>query len=428
VAFVIPFAFERFFHDVKELHNYPEKFEDEIICKRNTWHFNWCNAMKNAGMDVTVYHISMFGKSVREYRHYTGIKIIRVPANFKTSGTKNEFSIDLLKRLKQDNPDIVFSVAHIFSPVIDMYDLLAFYCRLNKIPIVTRNAHADTYSYIFPIKRLKRNGSLIRKFLRFTYFPVKISRRYSKFRIKQLSLKITSCILTQTDEDYISLIKKFRIPVSQLKPFPKPVNLDLFYEMDKKEAAIRLGFSLNTSYILHISNLFDTKGCEHIINILPDLLQERKNVCLLVVGNGPKLQFLRNLALKKGVHRNVHFIGQVDHRDLVYYYNVSDVFILPTEIDIEGQPNVIIESIACNTFPVSSLLAGPAAIIKQGLGKLINPQDNIQLKNAIISVLDRELVIDQQARKALLTRYSLQNVGNELRNLFSDLLRRYNGK
>jgi glycosyltransferase involved in cell wall biosynthesis len=423
VAFVIPFAFERFFHDVTELNRNPDKFEDEIISKRDTWHFNWCLAMKDAGMEVTVYHISMFGKSPREYRHHTGIKIVSLPANFKTLKTKSEFSIDLLKHIKLDNPEIVFSVTHFLPPIFDMYDLLVFYCKLNKIPIVTRNAHADTYSHIFPLKRINKNGNLPRKILRYTYFPVKILKRYAKFRIKQLSLKMTSCTLTQTDLDYHNLEKKFRIPASQLKPFPKPVNLDLFYEMRKKDAAAVLAYNADYEYILHISNLFDTKGCEHIINILPDLLQERKNLYLLVIGNGPKLEFLRGLSLKNSVQGNVLFIGQVDHKDLIYYYNVSDVFVLPTEIDVEGQPNVIIESIACNTFPVSSSLPGPAAIIKQGLGKLIDPQNYTQLKKTIVSVLDSELAISQQERKTLLHEYSFQNVGNELRVLFSKLIR-----
>lgn len=423
VAFVIPFAFEKFFHYAYDLHNSPELFENSIISKIDTWHFNWCQAIKNANMNVTIYHLSMYGRCVREYTHKTGIKIIRVPINRILFSKKKEYSIHLLKRIKKDKPDVVFCVNHLFNPIIDMYDLLAIWCKLIKIPIVTRNAYANTYKLIFPDdSKSKKVRSNIYNLFRIFYQPIKYVRRCTKFFIKKISLSLTDVILIQTKSDIDTLKTKFKLSDSKLNFFPKPINLDTFYPVSKREAANEVKKNIDYIYLLHVSNLFNTKGCEYIITLLPDLLRYRSDIHLLISGDGPEkvklLQLTHNLCMDK----NVTFLGQVPHEKLRYYYCLADIFVLPTEFQAEGQPNVIIESLACNTIPITTDLPGPASIVTDGLGVRIKAGNILELRSAIIDVLDGRIIIDQEKRMELLSRYSLDSVGENLKKLFIGII------
>lgn len=430
VTFIIPFAFERFYHDAKALFPDPEKFENVVISKRNTWHFNWANALQLAGNDVTFIHISQYGKNVREYEHISGIKIIRVPTTFRITKLQSEFSVSLLKVISNIAPDVVFSVTHILPGIIDMFDVLSFYSRSKGIRILARNPGADTFAYIFE-KRNKLRSKL-KSSERFHSNAYKIiSRLYLvslnveanlKLYVKKRSLRLASFIIPQTQADYTGLYSKLKVNEKNLIMLPKPVDLSVFYEMKKELAYSETNLDPKNKYILHASNLFNSKGCELIISILPELICKYTDIILLVAGGGLKRDELQALSNNLGVEKHVIFLGHIDHSRLVYYYNVADAFVLPTEIPNEGIPNVILESIACNTPPISTKLPGPGEILKGGLGLLVNVDDREDLSAAVIKVLDGDFVIDNLKRSEFLSSYNTKNVGDELNRIFNNLL------
>lgn len=430
VAFVIPFAFERFYHDAKDLFPNPEKFENDVISKRNTWHFNWANALQLAGNDVTFIHISLYGKNVREYEHISGIKIIRVPTTFRITKLQSEFSVSLLKVISKIAPEVVFSVTHILPGIIDMYDVLSFYSKSKGISILARNPGADTFANIFEKRNKLRTKLKSSKSFHSIAYRI-ISRLYLvslnivanlKLYVKKRSLRLASYIIPQTQADYTGLHSKLRVEKKNLIMLPKPVDLSIFYEIKKEVAYSETNLDPKNKYILHASNLFNSKGCELIISILPDLICKYTDIILLVAGGGLKRNELQALSNNLGVEKHVNFLGHIDHSRLVYYYNVADAFVLPTEIPNEGIPNVILESIACNTPPISTKLPGPSEILKDGLGLLVNVDDPGSLNFAIYKVLDGEFGIDELKRREFLNNYNTRNVGDALNKLINKLI------
>jgi glycosyltransferase involved in cell wall biosynthesis len=77
------------------------------------------------------------------------------------------------------------------------------------------------------------------------------------------------------------------------------------------------------------------------------------------------IQYLKSLARQIGVEDSVKFVGYIPEEELPYYYQMADLFILPT-IELEGFGLVTVEALASG-LPV---LGTPVGGTKEILGHL----------------------------------------------------------
>lgn len=433
IAFIIPFTFERFFHDCSGIHTDPAAFEDDFLAVRKTWHMNWCLAMSEAGMDVTLFHLSKYGRAVRYYRHSCGIPMVRIPVTGIDKATGEEFSDIMFNELSILKPDLVFSVTHYMKARVDMYDRIVAFCNRNSIPVACRNPHSDTWSLVYRnssadmryFKLLISRGN-IRNLAKSGYFLLRgmafLLKDYRKYLVKRKSLRRTDVIIVQTRQDLFRLSSRFGIDEKKVLNLPKPVDQSIFHEIPRGEAAGSLNLPFSLNYLLHVSNLVNAKGCDNLIKILPEILNTTPETRLLVTGNGEERARLEKLAHDTGVNDFVVFLGHVDHSLLVYYYNIADALVLPTDLDIEGQPNVVLEALACRTPVITTNLPGPASVLNEKLGLLVDPGNPVALKNAILDVLSGYFRMDENAYKKFIKECSFENLGKILKISFTRIL------
>ena len=111
--------------------------------------------------------------------------------------------------------------------------------------------------------------------------------------------------------------------------------------------------------------------------------------------------------------------GQVPFKETIREMKSCDVFVLPTYT--EGFPNVILESMACGcSIIASSVGAIPEMLEEEGdrhYGILIDPQNEISLRNAILTLLSNDnlkVECGNNARNRVYARYNIQTVSNQL--------------
>jgi glycosyltransferase involved in cell wall biosynthesis len=80
--------------------------------------------------------------------------------------------------------------------------------------------------------------------------------------------------------------------------------------------------------ILFLGRLVEIKGIEYLIQGFAKLEKRLKNVRLVIVGEGPLKDHLKNLTIKLGI-KNVEF-GVATGSARVYYYVNCDLFVLPS--------------------------------------------------------------------------------------------------
>ncbi len=138
--------------------------------------------------------------------------------------------------------------------------------------------------------------------------------------------------------------------------------------------------------LLYIGRLSKEKGAEYIISAMPKILEQYAGAELTLVGTGPEQIALETLAIDLEIAEKVHFAGFVKEDRLPYYYQQSELVIVPSYW-AENNPIVCLEAMAYGRPIIASNLFGLAEIVSDDAGVLFNPRDINDLTSKIIGLL-----------------------------------------
>ena len=132
--------------------------------------------------------------------------------------------------------------------------------------------------------------------------------------------------------------------------------------------------------ITHISNFRKVKRVDDVIRIFKGV-QQQLSAKLLMVGDGPELHQVKNLARELGISDKVFFLGKSKRIEQIT--SISDVFLLPSETESFGL--VALEAMASGVALVSSNVGGLPEVNIDGLTGFLNEVGDIE--GMIASVL-----------------------------------------
>lgn len=115
--------------------------------------------------------------------------------------------------------------------------------------------------------------------------------------------------------------------------------------------------------VLFVSRLIERKGLQHILPVLPEVIQRTgRSLRLLIVGDGPYRPALEEIVRQHHLDNLVCFAGQKDKEQLPAYYGSADLFILPSRR--EGMPNVVLEAMAAGLPVLMTPCEGSGELIR----------------------------------------------------------------
>jgi len=128
------------------------------------------------------------------------------------------------------------------------------------------------------------------------------------------------------------------------------------------------------------------KGHDKVIRALPELITADPDLVYLIVGEGDDRVRLEELARQNGVEHRVLFVGRVELPELVDYYRLADVFVMPSTQ--EGFGIVFLEAAATGLRLVGGNSDGSIDALADGaIGRAIDPADPGELAQAIRQAL-----------------------------------------
>ena len=172
------------------------------------------------------------------------------------------------------------------------------------------------------------------------------------------------------------------------------VDVGLFAELGRKAAAdatrSRERLALPEKYFLFVGRLVREKGVLDLLQAYAALPQDlRQQTGLVFAGDGPLRAELE--ATSRCIYPgNVHFAGFVDRDALATYYALAECLVLPTYSDTWGL--VVNEAMACGLPVICTKVTGCAADLVQNNGRLVEPGNIHELRQAMIDIgLSRSL-------------------------------------
>ena len=179
--------------------------------------------------------------------------------------------------------------------------------------------------------------------------------------------------------------------------------------------------------IVCVARLVHRKGQDQLIKALPAILKKYPDAILLIVGQGPIEQMLRNSARQLAVTHKVIFTGRVPHADLADYISLGEVFAMPVRsrfygFEVEGLGISYLEASACG-LPVVVGKSGGAvdAVIDQVTGLLVDGKNVNEITDAICRLLAdpaKAQAMGQAGRGWVISDWQLSNWSAK----FNDLL------
>jgi glycosyltransferase involved in cell wall biosynthesis len=176
---------------------------------------------------------------------------------------------------------------------------------------------------------------------------------------------------------------------------------------------------------LFVSRLLKEKGILELIDGFVEAQQESiVPIYLLLVGwsdeeNPSSVTPMELQELTKD-YNNIKFLGKRSDVDLLIAS--SDVSILPTYYR-EGTPRFLLESMAMGKAIITTDMPGCNHLIPSGEnGELIKPKSVIEIKNAILRILDRDIVqLGNKSNELYKEKFSEEKVYPAILNLYKSI-------
>ena len=168
------------------------------------------------------------------------------------------------------------------------------------------------------------------------------------------------------------------------------IEMDLYVNpVDKFTFKKKLNLDSNAFLIGMVAQFIQRKSHNKLVYAVKNLRSEFENIHVLLYGQGPLLNKIKNLVWKLNLQNNFHFMGFV--KDLENYIGALDLVVHPAER--EGLGVSLLQATSAKVPVVATNVGGIPEVIEDNInGFLVPPEDQQLLQQAIKKmILDIDL-------------------------------------
>jgi glycosyltransferase involved in cell wall biosynthesis len=241
------------------------------------------------------------------------------------------------------------------------------------------------------------------------YTQYSLPRRQIKWALENSDATVSVCEFLSNE------IKSLGVKQTNNLVMRNGVDLDLFQESNRE--ATREKLKLNRFTLISVGHFIERKGHHLIIEALP-LLPDCQ---LILVGDGPMEQELKQKVESLGLTGRVIFTGGLRQQQLPEYYSAADCLVLASSR--EGWANVLLESMACGTPVVATRVSGtPEVVLNDTAGLLIDFRSADGIARGVRQL--QECYPSRAAVRVYASGYSWTDTSNNLYALIDELVNR----
>lgn len=362
-----------------------------LLADSNSAHtIKWVRSLSERGINILLFGLNK--TKVDSYSNLNNVQVITL--DFNVRGDTNIFSkfkyilaYRKLKKLTEHfEPDIVH--AHFASS----YGFLG--ALLGRKPLIVSVWGSDVY-----------------------WFPKRI------FILKLVFKWILSKadIVLSTSEVMACETRKYCTKNVIVTPFG--IDLNVF-----KNEEVESLFNPDVCVIGTIKTLDYQYGIEYLIRAFKIVVQRLPNLKmkLLIIGEGPYEDRLKQLAVDLNVQSDVIFYGSVPYSQVPKFHNMIDIFVALSINDCESFGVSIIEAGACERPAVVSAVGGLEEVVVDGeTGLIVPPMDAESAAKALIKLIENSKIknmLGKNARERVSRLYNWQDNVTQMVDIYKQLL------
>jgi len=205
-------------------------------------------------------------------------------------------------------------------------------------------------------------------------------------------------IIAATATEKKHLVSLYEADPAKVEIISPGVDLSHFYPIPPDEAKEFVGIPQDKRMILFVGRIEPLKGIRTLLKAIGHLIdngEAEENLCLAVIGgdiqdedgnDSAEMKLLCQLREEYGLEEMVTFLGKQNQDTLPYYYSAAEMVIMPSHYESFGM--VALESMACGTPVIASLVGGLIHLVEDGVtGYHVPVDDPIALSRRISSLL-----------------------------------------
>lgn len=333
-------------------------------------------------------------KNVFRYRSVnltTKVKYpLPIPLSFRAKKIITEF-----------NPDII----HIHHPFLLSSVAIMYGKKLGIPKILTLHTQYEKYAYyVSPI-------------------PERLTHEAIKMIISNLAHKI-DCIVTPSIS-MKKIIENYRIK-NRIEVIPNAIHLISFKkdnELKRTEIKEKYNLKEDDKIILFVGRIAREKSIDKIIKAFA-IIKKRSTgkEKLLIVGDGPAINELKQLARTLKVEEEVTFTGSVSYEEIQYYYKMAYIFTIASTTETFGI--VTIEALASGVPVLAVKAPGTVDILTDGADGLLVDNDVKKFADALEKIIREPELRGKLSQGALRTseKYNIDTISERMLNLYREVI------
>jgi 1,2-diacylglycerol 3-alpha-glucosyltransferase len=261
-------------------------------------------------------------------------------------------------------------VVHVHHPFVSG-TLALRYCRPRGIPIIfTNHTRYDLYAQVYiPIL-----PDIVGETILQAYLP-----QFCR-----------SCDLVIAPSEGLRKVLVHLGVDAPMDVVPNGVDLEPFSKITHRVERSVLGFNPEQVILTYVGRLGPEKNLPFLIRSFAGTAAAFDQVRLLIIGDGPERDNLRDLAHNMGIEAKVHFAGMVPYEDLPGFLASTDVFITASVTEVH--PLTLIEAMATGLPVLGIDSPGVGDTIEDGVTGFLASNDLAAFTAKMVHlVMDREL-------------------------------------
>lgn len=247
-------------------------------------------------------------------------------------------------------------------------------------------------------------------------------------------IKNTDAIIapSESDREYLKYI--YEAPADKIYVVTPGVDTSLFKPIDKTIAKIFIKADPDHKIILFVGRIEPLKGIDVLMYAVKIILEKNPDfkICLWIAGsdtNGmentksEELERLEKLKKTLNILTVVKFVGQIYQKNLPYYYNSSEVVVIPSHYESFGM--AALESMACGIPVITTNVSGISGILDQKHEPLITSSNNPLLLASQIEYLLKNQKAHETFGKEILSKVQdldWSNISNQIIDIYQNLI------